>query len=285
MSFTSGLASAGTWVADKLGLDWMTGGATSVLGVDTSTISIFINVPDYQSDFAITPDRSHGGTIILNVPNHSKEFGAIAKNMAQATLAQIELIVAIQTITDEKGGITIKDQLDPYHYEVITEALEENGDEIPVQPAVEATVFQQLGGAITSTGALSILGTAADAMSSAGYGLSFLQFTNQTTIYPAGTIMPAGSPQDGIAGTITGGWPDYTFALSIINSCVSIQSQLNSYAVSLFRNAIDAEAGALLLKNGLAEFSQAISENARVRANPEKQKKPFEEPEAPGGFL
>ena len=285
MSFSSGIAKAGTWALDKLGLDWATGGAVSVIGVDTSTISIFIDVPDYHQDMSPIPDKSHGGSIILNVPNHSKEFGAIAKNMAQSTLNQIELIVALQTIISEKGGITIKDQLDPYHYEVITEALQENGDEIPVQPPVEATIFQQLGGAITSTGALSALGTAADAMSAAGYGLSFLQFTNQTTPYPAGTILPAGSIQDGISGTITGGWPDYTYALSIINSCVSIQSSLNQYAVSLFRNAIDAEAGALLLKNGMAEFSQAISENARTRADASKTKKPYVEPTTPGGFL
>lgn len=286
MSFTSGIAKAGTWALDKLGLNWATGGAVSVLGVDSSIISIFLNVPDYHQDFSPTPDKSHGGTIILNVPNHSKEFGAIAKNMAQSTLSQIELIVALQTIIDEKGGLTIKDQLDPYHYEVITEALKENGDEIPVQPPTEATIFQQLGGAITSTGALSALGTATDAMESAGYGLSFLQFTNQVAPYPAGLpIVPAGSPVDGISGTITGAWPDYTFSLSIINSCVSIQSSLNTYAVSLFRNAIDSEAGALLLKNGMAEFSQAISENARTRADASKTKKPYVEPTTPGGFL
>ena len=285
MSFTSGIAKAGTWALDKLGLDWATGGAFSVFGVDSTPISIFLNVPDYHQDLSPVPDRSHGATLVLNVPNHSKEFGAIAKNMAQATLGQIELIVALQTIIDEKGGLTIKDQLDPYHYEVITEALKENGDEIPVQPATEATVFQQLGGAITSTGALSALGTAADAMSAAGYGLSFLQFTNQVAPYGAGQWVPAGSPTDAISGTVTGAWPDYTFALSIINSCVSIQSSLNTYAVSLFRNAIDAEAGALLLKNGMAEFSQAISENARTRADPDKAKKPYIEPETPGGFL
>jgi hypothetical protein len=286
MGFSSGIAKAGTWALDKLGLDWATGGAVSVLGVDSSVISIFLNVPDYHQDFSPTPDRSHGGTIVLNVPNHSKEFGKIAKNMAQATLNQIELIVSLQTIISEKGGITIKDQLDPYHYQVITEALEENGDEIPVQPATEATIFSQLGGAIVSTGALSALGTAADGMEAAGYGLPFLQFTNQVAPYPAGLpIIPAGSPIDGISGTITGAWPDYTFALSIINSCTSIQSSLNQYAVSLFRNAIDTEAGAILLKNGMAEFSQAISENARTRADPSKPRKEFVEPEAPGGFL
>ena len=126
MSFTSGIAKAGTWALDKLGLDWATGGAFSVFGVDSTPISIFLNVPDYHQDLSPVPDRSHGATLVLNVPNHSKEFGAIAKNMAQATLGQIELIVALQTIIDEKGGLTIKDQLDPYHYEVITEALKES---------------------------------------------------------------------------------------------------------------------------------------------------------------
>jgi hypothetical protein len=285
MGIISGAAKAGTWVLDKLGLDWL-GGAASIPGVDTSYISIFINVPDYHQDFSPIPDKSHGGTLLLNVPNHNKEFGAIAKNMAQATLAQIELVVALQNIIAPNGGINIKDQLDPYHFEVIKESLEENGDEVPeekIKP--QANVFQQLGGAITETGALSALGSAYDAMETAGYGAGFLQFTNTVAPYPAGIITPAGSPVDGIQGTVTGAWPDYTLPLKIISSCVSIQGSLNQYAVSLFRNAIDTEAGALLLKNGMAEFSQAISENARTRANPDAERKPYQEPEAPGGFL
>lgn len=286
MGIISGAAKAGTWALDKLGLDWVTGGAASVPGVDTSYIEIFINVPDYHQDFSPLPDKSHGGTLLLNVPNHSKEFGAIAKNMAQATLAQIELVIALQNIIAPNGGLNVKDQLDPYHFEVIKESLEENGDEVPeevIKP--EANVFQQLGGAITETGALSALGSAYDAMETAGFGLSFLEFTNQVAPYPAGLITPAGSPTDGINGTVTGAWPDYTFALKIISSCVSIQGSLNQYAVSLFRNAIDTEAGALLLKNGMAEFSQTISENARTRARPDAERKPYIEPEAPGGFL
>jgi len=286
MGIISGAAKAGTWALDKLGLDWVTGTAASVPGIDTSYISIFIDVPDYQNDFATIPDRSHGGTLLLNVPNHSKEFGAIAKNMAQATLAQIELIIALQNIIAPNGGLNVKDQLDPYHFEVIKESLEENGDEVPeekIKP--EANIFQQLGGAITETGALSALGSAYDAMETAGFGLSFLQLTNTVAPYPAGIITPAGSPTDGIRGTVDGAWPDYTFPLKIISSCVSIQGSLNQYAVSLFRNAIDTEAGALLLKNGMAEFSQAISENARTRAKPDTERKPFVEPEAPGGFL
>lgn len=286
MGIISGAAKAGTWVLDKLGLDWVAGGAASVPGVDTSYIEIFINVPDYHQDFSPLPDKSHGGTLLLNVPNHSKEFGAIAKNMAQATLAQIELVIALQNIISPNGGLNIKDQLDPYHYEVIKESLEENGDEVPAEKIKpEANVFKQLGGAITETGALSALGTAYDAMETAGFGLSFLEFTNQVAPYPAGLITPAGSPTDGINGTVTGAWPDYTFPLKIISSCVSIQGSLNQYAVSLFRNAIDTEAGALLLKNGMAEFSQAISENARTRAKPDAERKPYVEPEAPGGFL
>jgi len=286
MGIISGAAKAGTWALDKLGLDWVTGGAVSTPGVDTSYISIFINVPDYHQDFSPLPDKSHGGTILFNVPNHSKEFGAIAKNMAQATLAQIELVIALQNIIAPNGGLNVKDQLDPYHFEVFKESLEENGDEVPeevIKP--EANVFQQLGGAITETGALSAIGSAYDAMETAGFGLTFLQFTNQVAPYPAATITPAGSPTDGISGTVTGAWPDYTFALKIISSCVSIQGSLNQYAVSLFRNAIDTEAGALLLKNGMAEFSQTISENARTRARPDAERKPFIEPEAPGGFL
>lgn len=287
MGVISGAAKAGTWVLDKLGLDWVTGNAASVPGVDTSYISIFINVPDYHQDFSPIPDRSHGGTILLNVPNHSKEFGSIAKNMAQATLAQVELVIALQSIIDPEGGINIKDQLDPYHFEVIKESLQANGDPVPEEKvAPGANIFQQLGGAITETGALSAIGSAYDAMETAGFGLSFLQFTNVVAPYPAGIITPAGGPIDGINGTITGAWPDYTFHLKIISSCVSIQGSLNQYAVSLFRNAIDTEAGALLLKNGLAEFSQEISENARTRANPDTQRKPYQEPtNGGGGFI
>lgn len=287
MGVISGAAKAGQWALDKLGLGWAT---TTPIATDFSRIQIFIDVPDYHQDVSSVPDRSHGGFLNLTIPNHSKDFGAIAKNMAQATLSQIELVIALQSVIDENGGLTIKDQLDPYHYKVITEALEENGDPIPKQTVKpEATIFQQLGGAITETGALQLIGSAYDAMETAGYGLSFLEFTPLTVPTPGAYIATVGAGdgiRDAVAVTGAGfGWPDYTLHLQIINSCVSIQSQINGYAVSLFRNCIDTEAGAILLKNGLAEFSQTISENARTRANPDRQREPFQEPTSAGGFL
>ena len=265
------------FVLDKLGLGWLTG--TPPIS-PVSNIFVTIDIPDLNP----TNPVIHRAAFTLYPPNHGAAFGAIAENMAASILAKLEFIVALQQVIDEEGGITIKDQLDPYHYEVVKNALEENGEPVPVVENPEATTLNQLGGAVTEFGLLSAISPAIDALQSVGTLGPILALPTNSTL-PAGVWgnvpldfigppVPGGDPSlsgapplgpgtiaDAIA-FIGGSWPDYTYQLQIINSCVSIESFINQYAVSLFRNAIDTEAGALLIKSAMGDFSKQVSDNA-----------------------
>ena len=117
MGIVSGGAKALGSVADAIGLDWV-GGAAGLTGLATTPVVISLGVPeDYPSPTGPFP-AYHNGTITLNVPNNSKEFGEIAVNMAQNSLAMVELAIALQTIVSPKGGISIKDELDPYQFDL-----------------------------------------------------------------------------------------------------------------------------------------------------------------------
>jgi len=276
MGIISGAASLANWTLSKLGLGWLTG---SVPLSPVSPIYVTIDIPDLNPAGAII----HRANFTLWVPNHSPEFGKIAINMAQNALSKIELAIAIQSIIDPEGGVTIKDQLDPYHYDVIKQALEENGETVPPVENEEATVLNELGGTITETGLLSGLGSAADALQAAGQlGTLFEIPTVSNTLpginlhvpspnsvgppNPAGLIpnIPALSPtliNDAVC-SVGGAWPDYTKQLQIMNSAVVVDGLVSQYIVANIRNAIDTEAGALVVKNAMGEFSRDVSDQA-----------------------
>ena len=266
MGIVSGGAKALGSVADAIGLDWV-GGAAGLTGLATTPVVISLGVPEDYPGVAGPFPAFHNGTITLNVPNNSKEFGEIAVNMAQNSLAMVELAIALQTIVSPKGGITIKDELDPYHYEVIKAALEENNEPVPVPENPEATVLNQLGGGIVETGLLSGLATGADAMSSVSSTFDFLKVTPQVGVTP-NAFVPGVGPESAtptfspIQATVVGTFPDYALPLKIMNSAIQIQGFVTNYIVSNIRNAIDTEAGALVLKNAMSDVSKAVSDNA-----------------------
>lgn len=269
----SGAKNLASGALNKLGFNFLTG---AIPVVPPAPIYMSMMVTGYNDGQFSTGPRQHQGTFVLNVPNHSAEYGDLAINMAQEALALIELAVAVQMISDPKGGIKIKDALDPYHYNVIKNALEENNDSVPPVANPGATLLTQLGGVITETGALSALGTAADAMNTAGYFSSFLASTprlntdfvsgafQQGLLTAAGTAFNAGGAPPGlpIVTNVTGFWPDYSYSLSIMSSAIAIKTIVLQYIISLFRNSIDTEAGALVLKNVMDDFSLAVSQNA-----------------------
>ena len=266
MGIVSGGAKALGSVADAIGLDWV-GGVAGLTGLSTTPVTINLGVPEDYPGVAGPFPAFHNGTITLNVPNNSKEFGEIAVNMAQNSLAMVELAIALQTITSPKGGITIKDELDPYHYEVIKAALEENNEPVPVPENPPATTLNKLGGSIIEGGLLTGLATGADAMATVSSTFDFLKITPQVGITPnafvpglgPATSIPAFSD---IQGTVVGTFPDYALPLKIMNSAVQIQGFVTNYIVSNIRNAIDTEAGALVLKNAMSDVSKAVSDNA-----------------------
>jgi hypothetical protein len=283
MGLVSGAAKALGDIGDAVGLDWVVGGLTSI----APPIAINISVPEDYPGVAGPFPRYHTGTIQLNVPNNSAEFGSIAVNMAQNSLVMIELAVALQSIVDPEGGITIKDQLDPYHYQVIKDALEENGEEVPPVEKPEATTLNKLGGAITEFGLLSNLGTAADALGTVSEAFNFLKFVPQVSTIPT-VVLPGIAPEgpgaasigSSITGTVVGAFPDYALPLKIMNSATVVQGFIMQYVVSNIRNAIDTEAGALIIKNAMSDFTKEVSDNAIKNANqvPPEWSEPTGEP-------
>jgi hypothetical protein len=283
MGLISGGAKALGDIGDAVGLDWVVGGLTSI----APPIAINISVPEDYPGLVGPYPRYHTGTIQLNVPNNTAEFGSIAVNMAQNSLVMIELAVALQSIVDPEGGITIKDQLDPYHYQVIKDALEENGEEVPPVEKPEATTLNKLGGAITEFGLLSNLATAADALGTVSETFNFLKFTPQVSTI-ASVVLPGIAPEgpgaasigSSITGTVAGAFPDYALPLKIMNSATVVQGFIMQYVVSNIRNAIDTEAGALIIKNAMSDFTKEVSDNAIKNANqvPPEWSEPTGEP-------
>ena len=272
MGLFSAAATAGTWTLEKLGLGWVTGvvpiteSAAAVNLGKASLVPITITFPEYIGDNP-TPFTQYA-FLNLAVPNNSAQFGEIALNMAQNSLNMLELVVAFQQVIDEEGGLRIKDQLDPYHYEVIKNALEENGEEVPEVTEPNANELSELGGEITETGLLSGIGPAVEALQAAGQ-LEFLTIAPQVSAYPGVINVNSevgGAPSAPALSSVWAppgvGFPDYEYPLQIMNSAVAIQGLVTSYAVGIFRNAVDTDSRALLLKSVLGEFGKAVSDNA-----------------------
>jgi hypothetical protein len=270
MAIFEGVVSGVSGIANKLGFNFLTG---SIPLVPPAIISVGLQVDGFNDGLGSTGPRTHLGGFFLNVPNHSAEFGDLAIQMAQEALVLIELAVALQTITDPKGGIKIKDALDPYHFNIVKNALVENEEPVPVPANPGATTLGKLGGTITETGVLSAVVTGAQAMRTIGYFSDFLKFTPQLSLLAVGGYLPPGAT--GLAGgtpglpiltNVVGAFPDYSLALNIMSAAVTIKTIILQYIVSLLRNSIDSAAGALLLKNVMDDFSVAVSANAISKA-------------------
>jgi hypothetical protein len=269
MAIFEGVASGLGNFANKLGFNFLTG---NIPIVPPSPVYVGLQVPEVNDGQFSSGAKNHVGGFFLNVPNHSAEFGDLAIQMAQEALVLIELAVALQMITDPKGGIKIKDALDPYHFNVVKNALVENKEPVPTPANPGATLLTKLGGSITEVGALSGIVTAAQAMRTIGYFSDFLKFTPQ--VMPFGIAggfglgpLTFGGGAGGIILTEVGGaFPSYSLPLNIMSAAVTIKTIILQYIVSLFRNSIDTEAGALLLKNVLDDFSVAVSANAISKA-------------------
>jgi hypothetical protein len=273
MSIFEGAVSGLTGVADKLGFNFLTG---NIPVVPPGIVYVGLQVDSYNDGVGSTGGRSHVGGFALNVPNHSAEFGDLAIQMAQEALVLIELAVALQTISDPKGGIRIKDALDPYHFNVVKNALVENEEPVPAPANPGATLLSKLGGSITETGALSAIVSGAQAMKVAGYFSDFLKFTPQFSTQPAGLFgigflgggiaLTGGVPGQPITSSVAGAFPSYSLPLNIMSAAVTMKTIALQYIVSLLRNSIDTVAGAVLLKNVLDDFSVAVSSNAIAKA-------------------
>ena len=269
MSIFEGAVSGLSGVANKLGFNFLTG---AIPLVPPAPIFVGLQVPELNNGVGSTGPANHTGGFFLNVPNHSAEFGDLAIQMAQEALVTIELAVALQTITDPEGGIKIKDALDPYHYNIVRNALLENKEPVPTPANPGATILSDLGGAIVETGALSAIVSGAQAMRTAGFFSDFLKFTPQLSLLPAGGpglgggISFSGGVGLPILAQVAGAFPSYSLPLNIMSAAITMKTIALQYITSLLRNSIDSVAGALILKNVLDDFSVAVSANAIQKA-------------------
>lgn len=269
MSIFEGAVSGLSGVANKLGFSFLTG---NIPLVPPAPIYVGLQVPELNNGLGSTGPANHTGGFFLNVPNHSAEFGDLAIQMAQEALVTIELAVALQTITDPEGGIKIKDALDPYHYNIVRNALLENKEPVPTPANPGATILSDLGGAIVETGALSAIVSGAQAMRTAGFFSDFLKFTPQLSLLPAGGpglgggISFSGGVGLPILAQVAGAFPSYSLPLNIMSAAITMKTIALQYITSLLRNSIDSVAGALILKNVLDDFSVAVSANAIQKA-------------------
>jgi len=149
MSIFEGAVSGLSGVANKLGFNFLTG---NIPLVPPAPIYVGLQVPELNNGIGSTGPANHTGGFFLNIPNHSAEFGDLAIQMAQEALVTIELAVALQTITDPEGGIKIKDALDPYHYNIVRNALIENKEPVPPQLSLLPPGGPGLGGITFSGG-------------------------------------------------------------------------------------------------------------------------------------
>ena len=229
----------------------------------TSPISVGFQVDDLFSGGAV----AHVGGFTLDVPNHSIQFGLLAQNTAREAVVLIELAIALQTIVEPSGGVRIKDSLDPYHYNVVKNALEENGDPVPPLGNPGATTLGKLGGEITETGALSALAFGATALQSFGIGTIGLQLAGPAGIDGGLFNFVPGNLGSPILTQVIGAFPNYSFPLLLMNSATIVKTFALTYISALFRNSIDVDAGALLTKKVINDFNLAVSQNAIEKAN------------------
>jgi hypothetical protein len=270
MAIFEGVVSGATNLLGAIGLDWV----TEQLVPAYTPVFVDLAIPD----FFLGGSVFHTGSFSLLFPNESVEHASIAFALAQEALVTIELAVALQTIMDPKGGIRIKDALDPYHYNVVKNALSENNEPIPVPANPGATTLSKLGGAITETGLFSGIAAAAGTMKTLSTAFPLLKLLPQTTEFPPGVgMLPSltfaalpnntGAIQTDVRAGIPGtGMPSNSLALKISASAITIKTAALGYIVSLFRNSIDTTAQALILRNVLDDFSVAVSANAISKA-------------------
>lgn len=270
MAIFEGVVSGASNLLGALGFDWVAGELVPAY----TPIFVDLAIPDNS----LGPLVFHTGSFSLLFPNESVEHASIAFALAQEALVTIELAVALQTIMDPKGGIRIKDALDPYHYNIVKTALEENNEPVPVPANPGATGLGKLGGKITEGGLFTGIAAAAGTMKSLSTAFNFLKLLPQTTNFPPGVgMIPSltfaalpnntGAIQTDVRGlTPASGMPSNSLALKISASAIQVKTAALGYIVSLFRNSIDTEARALLLKNVLDDFSVAVSSNAIAKA-------------------
>jgi hypothetical protein len=197
----------------------------------------------------IPPLTGGVATQTLNVPNHITSMYAIGLNLSTLASTLVTLATNIQLIVSPTGGIKVKDALDPYAFQVITDALVANGQPVPPGAPETAVTTNPLGGAIAAAGALA--------------GASGLAATLAAT--QAVDLLATPSVSTGLGATV-GAFPDYTASLTLINSALSVINTAVGQIVLSINNSIDVTSQSLVLKGVLSAFNINLTAQAAAVA-------------------
>lgn len=229
-------------------------------GTQKKLIAINANIPTGSGGFAT-------GNVNLDIPDHTQQIATIGIQLARMATYMVSLAEAVQLISNPKGGIQIKDALDPYQFETITKALEAN--ELPVPPAPPAadTKRNPTGGEILNQ-AGDLIGTASTAISIANLG-------NEAIGQAIDKFFP-GSSAGGVFSFTTPqiGFPDLTPGLATVSASLDVINIALSVITKSLNEAIDIPSKSLLLKTVLSSFTIALNEQASAAAGREPPSKP-----------
>jgi hypothetical protein len=184
----------------------------------------------------------------LAIPDNSLELYATGTLLAGIASSAVSLATSLQTVIEPTGGLRVKDLLDPYQYQVVSQALVANAQPVPAGTPVSVITANPLGGAMAVTGTLTGLAAGAAAAASAA-GLA-------ATSFLSGSIA-AGS------GVIVGnGFPDYFAPLTVINSALGVIGTAMGTMATLVNASVDVPSRSLALKSVLGIFQVALNSQA-----------------------
>jgi hypothetical protein len=200
----------------------------------------------------VVPPGGGAGSINVPIPDNGRQLDTVAVVLARIAIYMVDIAESIQKVTNEKGGINIKDSLDPYQYEIIKKALEDS--ELPVPPAPsEAVQYNALGGVLSGTA--NIAGFASLAATLANPAAAYVQ-----KFFPQ---VPAAT------GVLTGiaNLPDYSGGFFTVNASLNIIAASLAVIANSVNKSVDSASSALILKGVLSAFQIALTEQSNKIAN------------------
>lgn len=202
-----------------------------------------IQFPPYTTPNGPATPTIPTAVLTTAVPDNSLQFFAVGINLAGIASSLVGITTALQTVISPTGGLRVKDQLDPYQYQVVTQALSSTGIPNPGAPPSDVITPNPLGGAMTATGVAAGLAAAATALGSTAFIEKFMPGTLAT-----GSAVAAGT-----------GHPDYEAPLAVINSSLGVINTCLAEINTLITASVDVPSRALVLKSVMSVFSAALN--------------------------
>ena len=191
-----------------------------------------------------------GASFTLAIPDNSLELYGTGAALAGIATSIVSLATAMQTVIEPTGGVRVKDLLDPYQYQVVSQALVANAQPIPAGTPIEVVTPNPLGGAMAVSGTLVGLAAGAAALASTA-GLSATSFLTGSLAAPAATAVLVGN-----------GFPDYFAPLTVINSSLGVIGTALGTMATLLNASVDVPSRSLALRSVLGIFQVALNQQA-----------------------